>query len=87
MVYLQSKYPQLIIEEFNIFEEARWLNGWQHALVWRRTSYSALFIGDYRGMTIHNLRPDLINPVLQALTAEGSPPFGRITTLKRATTP
>jgi hypothetical protein len=76
MVYLQSKYPQLIIEEFNIFEEAG-MAEWMAARVGVEKNFNtpALFIGDYAWIDESEFTPDLIDPVLQELTAEGSPAF------------
>ncbi len=76
MVYLQSKYPQLIIEEFNIFAEAA-LAEWMANRVGVEKNFNtpALFIGDYAWIDESEFTPDLIDPVLQELTAEGSPAF------------
>lgn len=76
MVYLQSKYPQLIIEEFNIFEEAA-LAEWMANRVGVDENFNtpALFIGDYAWIDETEFTPELIEPVLQELSETGSPAF------------
>ncbi len=76
MVYLQSKYPQLIIEEFNIFEEAA-LAEWMANRVGVDKNFNtpALFIGDYAWIDETEFTPELIEPVLQELSKTGSPAF------------
>lgn len=76
MVYLQTKYPQLIIEQFNIFEEvalAEWLAA--RVDVEKNFNTPALFIGDYVWIGESEFTPDLIDPVLQQLSETGSPAF------------
>jgi len=76
MVYLQTQYPQLIIEEFNIFEEialAEWLAA--RVDVEKNFNTPALFIGDYAWIGESEFTPDLIDPVLQELSETGSPAF------------
>ncbi len=76
MLYLQSKYPQLIIEEFNIFEEAA-LAEWMANRVGVDKNFNtpALFIGDYAWIDESEFTPTLIEPVLQELSETGSPAF------------
>ena len=76
MIYLQSKYPQLIIEEFNIFEEAA-LAEWMANRVGVDKNFNtpALFIGDYAWIDEEEFTPGLIEPVLQELSETGSPAF------------
>ncbi len=76
MVYLQSKYPQLIIEEFNIFEEAA-LAEWManRVDVDKNFNTPALVIGDYAWIDETEFTPELIEPVLQELSKTGSPAF------------
>jgi len=76
MIYLQSKYPQLIIEEFNIFEEAA-LAEWMANRVGvdKKFNTPALFIGDYAWIDESEFTPDLIEPVLKELSETGSPAF------------
>lgn len=76
MLYLQSKYPQLIIEEFNIFEEAA-LAEWMANRVGVDKNFNtpALFIGDYAWIDESEFTPNLIEPVLQELSETGSPAF------------
>lgn len=76
MVYLQSKYPQLIIEEYNIFEEAA-LAEWMANRVGVDKNFNtpALFIGDYAWIDETEFTPELIEPVLQELSKTGSPAF------------
>ncbi len=76
MVYLQSKYPQLIIEEFNINDEAA-MAEWMATRVGveKNLNTPALFIGDYAWIDESEFTPDLIDPVLQELSETGSPAF------------
>jgi cytochrome c biogenesis protein CcdA len=76
MTYLKSKYPQLIIEEFNIFDEAA-MAEWMAARVGVEKNFNtpALFIGDKAWIDESEFTPDLIDPVLQELSVEGSPAF------------
>ncbi len=76
MAYLKSKYPQLIIEEFNIFDEAA-MAEWMAARVGVEKDFNtpALFIGDKAWIDEVEFTPAAIEPVLQELSAEGSPAF------------
>lgn len=76
LAYLKSKYPQLIIEEFNIFEEAA-LAEWMANRVGVDKNFNtpALFIGDHAWIDETEFTPELIEPVLQELSETGSPAF------------
>ncbi len=76
MTYLKSKYPQLIIEEFNVFDEAA-MAEWMAARVGVLKNFNtpALFIGDKAWIDEAEFTPGAIEPVLQELSAEGSPAF------------
>ena len=76
MAYLQSKYPQLIIEEFNIYDEAA-MAEWMAERVGVEKNFNtpALFIGDIAWIDETEFTPASIEPVLQELEAAGSPAF------------
>ena len=76
MAYLRSKYPQLIIEEFNIYDEAA-MAEWMAARVGVEKGFNtpALFIGDKAWIDEAEFTPAAIEPVLQELSAAGSPAF------------
>lgn len=76
IAYLQSKYPQLIVEEFNINDEAA-MAEWMAERVGVEKNFNtpALFIGDHAWIDETELTPAAIEPVLKDLTAAGSPAF------------
>lgn len=76
MAYFKSKYPQLIIEEFNIFDEAA-MAEWMAARVGVEKNFNtpALFIGDRAWIDEAEFTPAAIEPILQELVADGSPAF------------
>jgi len=76
MAYLKSKFPQLIIEEFNIFDEAA-MAEWMAARVGVEKNFNtpALFIGDRAWIDEAEFTPAAIEPILQELVADGSPAF------------
>jgi cytochrome c biogenesis protein CcdA len=76
MAYLKSKYPQLIIEEFNIFDEAA-MAEWMALRVGVEKNFNtpALFIGDKAWIDEAEFTPASIEPILQELVADGSPAF------------
>ncbi len=76
MAYLKSKYPQLIIEEFNINDEAA-MAVLMAARVGVEKGFNtpALFIGDKAWIDEAEFTPAAIEPVLQELSAAGSPAF------------
>ncbi|HQN43106.1 MAG TPA: cytochrome c biogenesis protein CcdA [Anaerolineaceae bacterium] len=70
--YLREKYPQLIIEEFNIFDDAA-LGEWLAERAGRDDFHSpALFIGDQAFIDQQEINPAVLEPVLDALTPGGS---------------
>jgi cytochrome c biogenesis protein CcdA len=76
LAYLKSKYPQLIIEEFNIYDEAA-MAEWMALRVGVEKNFNtpALFIGDKAWIGEAEFTPASIEPALQELTATGSPAF------------
>lgn len=76
LAYLQDKYPQMIIEEYNIYDEAGLAN-WLAERVNRVEDMHtpAIFIGDQVWIGEEEIRPQTIEPVLENLTATGSPRF------------
>lgn len=75
LAYLKDKYPQLIVEEFNIFDSAALAN-WMAERVDRTDDLKtpAIFIGDHAWIGEEEIRPQTIEPVLQTLD-QGSPKF------------
>ena len=75
LAYLKDKYPQLIVEEFNIFDSAALAN-WMAERVDRTDDLKtpAIFIGDHAWIGEDEIRPQTIEPVLQTLD-QGSPKF------------
>lgn len=75
LAYLKSKYPQLIVEEFNIFDSAALAN-WMAERVGRTDDLKtpSIFIGDHAWIGEGEIRPQTIEPVLQSLD-QGSPKF------------
>lgn len=75
LAYLKSKYPQLIVEEFNIFDSAALAN-WMAERVGRTDDLKtpSIFIGDYAWIGEGEIRPQTIEPILQSLD-QGSPKF------------
>jgi cytochrome c biogenesis protein CcdA/thiol-disulfide isomerase/thioredoxin len=73
--YLQSKYPNLIIEEFNIYDQAA-LADWMSARAGRDDFHTpALFIGDQAWIGEEEITPDALLPVLKNLNDTGSENF------------
>lgn len=75
LAYLKSKYPQMIVEEFNIFDSAALAN-WMAERVGRTDDLKtpSIFIGDYAWIGEGEIRPQTIEPILQSLD-QGSPKF------------
>lgn len=76
LAYLKDKYPQLIIEEFNIYDEAG-LGNWlaERADRVEDMHTPAVFIGDHVWIGEEEIRPQTIEPVLETLVETGSPRF------------
>ena len=76
LAYLLDKYPQMIIEEFNIYDEAGLAN-WLAERVNRVDDLHtpAIFIGDQAWIGEAEIRPQTIEPVLEDLLETGSPRF------------
>jgi cytochrome c biogenesis protein CcdA/thiol-disulfide isomerase/thioredoxin len=70
--YLRSKYPNLIIEEFNIYDHAA-LADWMSAKAGRDDFHTpALFIGKQAWIGEEEITPDALLPVLKSLNDTGS---------------
>lgn len=76
LAYLQDKYPQIIIEEFNIYDEAGLAN-WMAERADRVEDLGtpSIFIGDHAWIGEEEIRPQTIEPVLETLLETGSPRF------------
>ena len=74
--YLKSLYPQLNIEEFNIYDEAP-LAQWMSERVGREEEFHvpALFINDHAWIGEEEITPQSLEPILQALTTTGAEPI------------
>jgi cytochrome c biogenesis protein CcdA/thiol-disulfide isomerase/thioredoxin len=73
--YLQTKYPNLIIEEFNIYDQAA-LADWMSARAGRDDFHTpALFIGNQAWFGEEEITPDALLPVLKNLNDTGSENF------------
>jgi len=74
--YLQSIYPQLIIEEFNVYDEAA-LGDWLSMRAGRAEDFliPAVFIGDYALIGEEELAPENIEVVLIELISTGAAPI------------
>ena len=74
--YLQTLYPQLVVEEYNIFENtplANWMA--ERAGRGQDITVPALFIGDQAWIGEGEITPQALEPVLQQLSSTGSPRF------------
>lgn len=76
LAYLQDKYPQIIIEEFNIYDEAGLAN-WMAERADRVEDLGtpSIFIGDHAWIGEEEIRPQTIEPVLETMLETGSPRF------------
>jgi cytochrome c biogenesis protein CcdA len=76
LAYLQEIYPQLIIEEFNVFDEAGLAN-WMAERVDRLDDMHtpAIFIADHAWIGEGEIRPQTIEPVLETLLESGTERF------------
>lgn len=76
--YLKNKYTNLIVTEFNIYDQAGLAN-WMAERVGRADELHtpAVFIGDHAWIGEGEIRPQTIEPVLQTLETSGSPAFWR----------
>ena len=76
LAYLQGKYPQLIIQEINIYDEAG-LAAWMAERVGRTDDIHtpAVFIGDYAWIGEEEIHPQTIEPVLANMASTGSTKF------------
>jgi len=76
LAYLQSKYPQLVVESYNIFDSAG-LAEWMAARVGREEDLHtpAIFIGNQSWIGEEEIAPEEISTALDCFKAEGSPRF------------
>ena len=76
LAYLQSKYPQIIIEDFNIYDQAA-LAAWMAERADRdgELQTPAVFIADQAWIGETEIRPQTIEPFLQTITETGSAAF------------
>lgn len=74
--YLMDKYPQIIVEEFNIYDQAG-LGTWMSERVGRAEDMHtpAIFIGDQAWISEDEIRVQSIEPVIEGLLETGSPRF------------
>jgi cytochrome c biogenesis protein CcdA len=72
--YLQGQYPQLVIQEFNIYEDTGLAN-WMAQRTGRENDFRvpAVFIGDQAFVGDAEITTQNLEPVIQSLTASGSP--------------
>ncbi len=71
--YLQGKYPQLIIDRFNVYDQTG-LGEWLAERIGRTDFHSpALFIGEHAWIGETEISAESILPVLQRYSLEGSP--------------
>ncbi|MCD6355671.1 MAG: hypothetical protein J7L66_00170 [Anaerolineaceae bacterium] len=73
LAYLQSKYPQLIIETFNVYDDAA-LGLWLAERAGKKDFHTpAVFIGSEAWIGEGEITPDAIETALQCYAKEGSP--------------
>ncbi len=74
--YLQSQYPQLVIEELNIYEETALAN-WMAERAGRTEDIQtpALFIGNQAWIGEAEITPQNLTPAIEALVESGSEAF------------
>lgn len=74
--YLKTKYPQLIVEEFNIYDDAALAN-WMAARAGIDANFKvpALFIGDNAWIGPEELTPQNVEPALQSCVSCGAEAF------------
>ena len=76
LAYLKDKYPQIMLEEFNVYDEAGLAN-WMSVRVNRADDMHtpAIFIGDHAWIGEEEIRVQNIEPVIEAVIESGSPRF------------
>ena len=75
LAYLRGKYPQMIVEKFNVYDQAG-LGVWLSERVGRSDfSTPAVFIGSQAWIGEKEITPAAIENALQCLQQEGSPKF------------
>jgi cytochrome c biogenesis protein CcdA len=76
LIYLQKKYPNLIIEEYNIYDEAG-LGEWLAKKAGRSEDFHspALFINEQAWIGEGELTPQSVEPTLTACTKVGAPRY------------
>jgi cytochrome c biogenesis protein CcdA/thiol-disulfide isomerase/thioredoxin len=75
LAYLRSRYPQLVVESFNIYDNAG-LAEWMAARIGRDDMHTpAVFIGNQAWIGEDEISPEALTTALDCFTAEGSPRF------------
>lgn len=75
LAYLRSQYPQLIVESFNVFDNAA-LGEWMIDRVGRADFHTpAVFIGNQAWIGEQEITPATLSAALDCFKAEGSPRF------------
>lgn len=84
--YLRTLFPQLVVEEFNIYDNTPLAN-WMAERTGRSADLKvpALFIGDQAWIGEGEITTQILEPVLQNLSAAGSPRFWDAFDAKQAT--
>jgi len=75
LAYLRSKYPQVIVEKFNIYDYAG-LAAWMAARVGRNDFHTpAIFIGNQAWIGENEISPESLTTAIECFKANGSPRF------------
>ena len=75
LAYLRTKYPQLVVESFNIYDNAG-LAEWMAARVSREDMHTpAVFIGNQAWIGEDEISPEALTTAIDCFTAKGSPRF------------
>ncbi len=75
LAYLRTKYPQLVIESFNIYDNAG-LAEWMAARVSREDMHTpAVFLGNQAWIGEDEISPETLTTAIDCFTTKGSPRF------------
>ncbi len=74
LTYLHNRYPQLIVEEFNVYDQAA-LGLWLAKQAGREKDFHtpALFIGDKAWIGESEITPQSVSQALDSYAAQGAP--------------
>ena len=74
LAYLRSKYPQLVVDKFNVYDQAG-LGEWLAQRAGRAGDFKspALFIGNYAWFTEKEITPLAVQTALECIKEQGSP--------------